>query len=102
MHNSHYWLAVGGETKKKSSAKASSHDTVSEWTTIQSQTFSVATPASVMSFVRVKTTAQPPAIPRVCHSFCLGASLGTSQKALTHPSLDLTAYMTASLKGVKG
>lgn len=34
--------------------------------------------------------------------FCLAACLGTSQKGLTHPSLDLTAYMTAFLKGVKG
>lgn len=69
---------------------------------MQSQTFSTTAPVRVMSFVRVKSTAQPPAIPHVCHLFCLGACLGTSQEGLTHPSLDLTAYMTSFLKGVKG
>ncbi len=84
------------------SAKASGHKTVSVWNTIQSQTFSMTTPACVMSFVQTKFTAHPSAIPHVCHLFCLGASLGTSPKGLTHPSLDLAAYMTAFLKGVKG
>lgn len=55
-----------------------------------------------MSFVSVKATAQPPTIPHVCLSFCLAACLGTLQKGLIHPSLDLTACLTAFLKGVKG
>lgn len=57
---------------------------------------------SIMSFVGIKNTAQAPAIPFVCHSFCLDACLGTSQKDLTHPSLGLTASTAAFLKGVKG
>ncbi len=45
------------------SAKASGHKTVSVWNTIQSQTFSMTTPACFMSFVQTKFTAHPSAIP---------------------------------------
>lgn len=61
------------EKHTQNTGKPSSHNTVSVLNTIQSQTFSMTTPVRVMSFVRVKTPAQPPAICSV--SFVLSGCL---------------------------
>lgn len=87
----------------KACAEASSQDDVSVWNATQSQTFSMAiSPHALCHLSEWKSTAQPLAIPRVCHSCCLHACLGMSQGGLTRPSLDPTAYMTALLKASEG